>query len=153
AGISAPGCLMASDYTANNIRNFEVLVRQGNTLWHHWRWDGMTASYWPGGPVTNPVTGTGCFLQSDFTSGAHANFELIASAVVQEPDSPSLNEVVHYFRVQDPVDQPWRRAQTVSFHGRSEKVCQLTSDNDWESGTPTTTRTQSRFGLGAADLG
>jgi hypothetical protein len=41
----------------------------------------------------------------------------------------------------------------VSFHGRSEKVCQLTSDLDWESGLPTTNRTQSRFGLGATDLG
>jgi hypothetical protein len=153
SGVSAPGCLVTSDYTTSNIRNFEVLVQKGNALWHHWRWEGMTEDRWPGGVVASPVTGAGCFLQSDFRSGQHANFELVVPAQVQEPGAAAINEIVHYFRVQEPAGRPWQRGQTVSFHGRSEKVCQLTSDLDWESGLPTTARTQSRFGLGAADLG
>jgi hypothetical protein len=153
SGVSAPGCLIASDFTANNIRNFEVLVQKGSALWHHWRWDGMADGPWPGGMATAPVTGAGCFLQGDFRSGAHANFELIVPAQTQDPGSAPINEIVHYFRLQEPAGQPWQRGQTVSFHGRSEKVCQLTSDQDWESGVPTTARTQSRFGLGATDLG
>jgi hypothetical protein len=153
SGVSAPGCLMTSDYTSNGIRNFEVLVRKGSELWHHWSFDGMTDARWPGGRVANPVTGVGCFLQGDFGSGTHANFELVVPARIQEPGSAAINEVVHYFKVQEPAGQPWVRAQTVSFHGRSEKVCQLTDDTDWESGIPTTARTQSHFGLGATDLG
>ncbi len=35
----------------------------------------------------------------------------------------------------------------------TEKVCQLTGDTDWESGTPTAARTFTRFGLDATDLG
>src|SRR6266487_4226978 len=30
-------------------------------------------------------------------------------------------------------------------YGPSEKVCQLTGDRDWKSGSPTTTKTESRF--------
>jgi hypothetical protein len=113
----------------------------------------MMEERWPGGLVTSPVTGAGCFLQGDFRSDAHANFELVTPAQIQEPGSAPINEVVHYFRIQEPAGRPWQCGQTVSFHGRSEKVCQLTSDFDWESGNPTTARTQSLFGLGATDLG
>jgi hypothetical protein len=153
SGVSAPGCLLTSDFTVGEIRNFEVLVQRAGQLWHHWRWDGMTADPWPGGLVTNGVTGAGCFLQGDFRSTEHANFELIVPMPVPGETSPSINEVVHYFRVQEPSGRPWERAQTVTFHGRSEKVCQLTGDADWENGLPTTTLTQTRFGLGATDLG
>lgn len=153
SGVSAPGCLMASDYMANGVRNFEVLVARGETLWHHWRWDGMADGPWPGGAVTSPVKGAGCFLQGDFRRGAHANFELVVPTTVQEPGAAPIVELVHHFRVQEPAGQPWTRGQTVSFHGRSEKVCQLTSDADWETGIPTTSLTQERFGLGAVDLG
>lgn len=151
-GVKAPGCLFASDFKAGAIRNFEVVVRKGDDLWHHWRWDGMTGERWPGANIVSGVAGGACFLQSDFTNGVHANFELVVPALVQPPGTAAITEVVHHFRVQDPV-RVWERAQTVSFHGRSEKVCQLTSDADWESGIPTSTRTQSRFGLGATDLG
>jgi len=37
--------------------------------------------------------------------------------------------------------------------GETAKVCQLTGEQDWESGRPTAARTFSRFGLDAADLG
>lgn len=152
-GVNAPGCLMASDFSVGDIRNFEVLVRKGSQLWHYWRWDGMPGDSWPGAAVANPVTGAGCFLQGDFRSGGHANFELVVPAQVEEQGSAPINELVHYFRVQEPPGRPWERGQTVTFHGRSEKVCQLTSDTDWESGIPTTALTQTRFGLGATDLG
>ena len=153
-GIAAPGCLFPSDYTANNIRNFEVLVQKGATLWHLWHWDGMADPVWPGAPVVSPVSGAGCFLQSDFSAGTHANFEVVVPApVLSQGSAQSVNEIVHYFQVQQTTPSPWQRAQTVSFQGRSEKVCQLTSDFDWETGIPTTTSTQTNAGLGAVDLG
>jgi hypothetical protein len=37
--------------------------------------------------------------------------------------------------------------------GRSEKVCQLTGETDWETGRPTAAKTLSSAGLDAADLG
>ncbi len=37
--------------------------------------------------------------------------------------------------------------------GKSEKVCQLTGDVDWETGQPTAARTLTNFGLDAVDLG
>ncbi|HVT57148.1 MAG TPA: DUF4185 domain-containing protein [Thermoanaerobaculia bacterium] len=37
--------------------------------------------------------------------------------------------------------------------GRSEKICQLTGDTDWETGRPTAARTFANAGLDAADLG
>lgn len=153
SGVTAPGCLMASDYSANNIRNFEVLVQKGQALWHHWRWDGMAAGLWPGASIVNPVTGAGCLLQGDFRTAAHANFEVVAPAPVAQPGSIPINEVVHYFQVQQPEASPWQRGQTITFQGRSEKVCQLTSDFDWETGVATTTQTQKNAGLGAVDLG
>ena len=153
-GVTAPGCLLASDYTANNIHNFEVLVQKGAALWHHWRWDGMTSALWPGAPIINPVSGAGCLLQGEFSAGAHANFEVVVPTTVLPSGSVTpVSEVVHYFQVQQSTPSPWQRAQTVSFQGRSEKVCQLTSDFDWETGIPTTTLTQTNAGLGAADLG
>jgi Domain of unknown function (DUF4185) len=154
SGITAPGCLFASDYTANNIRNFEVLVQKGDSLWHIWRWDGMTDPEWPGAAVITPVSGAGCLLQGDFSAGSHANFEVVVPAPVFPPGSAQpVNEVVHYFQVQQTTPSPWQRGQTVSYQGRSEKVCQLTSDFDWETGIPTTTSTQTKAGLGAVDLG
>ncbi|HEX6738070.1 MAG TPA: DUF4185 domain-containing protein, partial [Vicinamibacteria bacterium] len=152
SGITAPGCLIASDFAAGNIHNFEVLVQKGGQLWHHWRWDGMTGDAWPGAPAVNDVAGAGCFLQGDFRTAEHANFELVVPATVAGEAGP-IKELVHHFKINQGEAQPWQRAQTVTFHGRSEKVCMLTGDTDWETGVPTTTRTQSRFGMGATDLG
>ncbi len=152
SGVTLPGCLMASDYSANNIRNFEVLVQKGDTLWHHWRWDGMRGP-WPGAAVVHPVSGGGCLLQGDFGTGAHRNFEVVVPAPVTGLRSFPVNEVVHYFQVQAAGPSPWQRGQTVTFQGRSEKVCRLTGDYDWETGVPTTTQTQANAGLGAVDLG
>ena len=153
SGVTAPGCLVASDFAAGGIHNFEVLVQKGSRLWHHWRWDGMSGDAWPGAPAVNDVTGAGCFLQGDFRSDNHGNFELVVPASVPGEASAPIVELVHYFKVNEPQGQPWQRAQTVTFHGRSEKVCLLTGETDWESGVPTTARTQSRFGMGATDLG
>jgi len=153
SGVTAPGCLITSDFKAGEIRNFEILVQKGNQLWHHWRWDGIPGDRWPGALAVNGVTGAGCILQSDFRSANHGNFELVVPAPAQGGDSGPTSELVHFFKVNEPDGQPWQRAQTVTFHGRSEKVCQLTGDRDWESGLPTTALTQSRFDLGATDLG
>jgi hypothetical protein len=37
--------------------------------------------------------------------------------------------------------------------GSTQKICQLTGDDDWETGLPTAARTFTNFGLQAADLG
>jgi hypothetical protein len=110
-GITAPGCLIASDYTANRIRNLEVLVAKGNALWHHWTWDGRPGDQWPGGQAATPVLGGGCFLQSDFEGGPHANYELTVPARIQDPGMAAINEAVHYFRVPDVGGGPWQRGQ------------------------------------------
>jgi len=113
----------------------------------------MSTARWPGALAVTDIKGPGCILQSDFVPSGHGTFELVVPARVQGVDSGPTNELVHFFKVQQPPPQPWQRAQTITFHGRSEKVCQLIGDTDWESGVPTTTLTQQRFGLGAADLG
>ena len=44
-------------------------------------------------------------------------------------------------------------AQTLSLVGSSTKICQLTGDTDWTTNQPTATRTNTRYGLVAVDLG
>ena len=52
------------------------------------RYDGRSLARRPG---RNPVTGSGCFLQGDFRSGAHANFELIGTAQIQDPGAAPIS--------------------------------------------------------------
>lgn len=151
--VTGPGSLIMSDFKSGEIRNFEAMVQKGNNLWHYWRWDGMFSARWPGALAVTDIKGPGCIIQSNFVPSGHGTFELVVPARVQGVASGLTNELVHFFKWNQPAGQKWQRAQTITFHGRSEKVCQLTGDADWESGVPTTTLTQQRFGLGAVDLG
>jgi hypothetical protein len=71
------GCFIQSDYKAGGHGNFEVVVQQGNELWHHWRWNGMAAGPWPGKPAISGVTGPGCLMASDYTANNIRNFEVL----------------------------------------------------------------------------
>jgi hypothetical protein len=102
---TSAGAIIRSDFISGGHANFEVLVREGATLWHYFHendnvnspWKrGLTVSTTPGGPAV--------LIQSDFKAGGHGNFE----ALTVENGS-----LVHYFHSNDNVANPWQRAQVV----------------------------------------
>lgn len=103
---TGPGCLIQSDFMAGGHGNFEVVVPEGNELVHYFHINADVLSPWQRGQViTAQASGPGCIIQSDFGAGGHGNFEV----VVREGAN-----LVHYFHINDNVNNPWQRGQTIS---------------------------------------
>jgi len=103
---SGPGCLIQSDFRSGNHGNFEVVVPEGRNLVHYFHDNGNVASPWQRGQtISGAVTGSATIIQSDFRSGAHGNFEVVAL---------EGSTLVHYFHDNGNVNSPWKRGQIIA---------------------------------------
>ena len=127
------------------MATFEVLTIEGGRLVHYWRDNGDLSSPWQiGQVVADGVGGTAVgFIQSDF-KGEHGNFEAVALVGQQ---------VQHWFHDNGNVASLWRPGQIVSPMTRSQKICQLTGDLDFENRHVTSNITGKRFHVAGTDLG
>ena len=139
-----PGTIVQSDFRGEH-GNFEVLTIEGGRLVHYWRDNGDVGSPWQRGQVVaEEVGGMGIgFIQSDFR-GEHGNFEAVALVG---------NQVQHWFHDNGDVGSPWQPGQVVSPMVRSQKICQLTGNFDFENRHTTANRTDDRFHVAGTDLG
>src|SRR6266581_566652 len=102
---SGPGSLIRSDFGSTVHKNFEVVLWNGNELWHWWHDNSDVASPWQRGQLISAnATGSGCIIQSDFGSGDHGNFEVVV---------PEGNDLVHY---NSDVSSGWQRGQVITSH-------------------------------------
>ncbi len=101
-GVSGPGCIIQSNLGSPG--NFEVVVPEGNELWHHWHDNSNIASGWlRAGLVASGVTGPGCIIQS--TMGSPGNFEVVA---------PQGNEIWHHWHDNSNITSAWQVAGRVT---------------------------------------
>ncbi len=101
---TGPGCLIQSNFGSPG--NFEVVVLQGGSIWHHWHDNADVNSAWqPGGRVAANATGPGCFIQGNFGSTDHGNFEAVVpvGAVLQ-----------HFYHDNSAVTLPWAPAEIIT---------------------------------------
>jgi hypothetical protein len=144
---TAPGgraVMIQSDFRGGDHGNFEVLTVEGNSLVHYFHENGNVNNPWRRGQtVTTPATSVGGLLQSDF-KGQHGNFEVVA--FVQ-------GQARHFFHDNGDVNSPWRAAQVLAPSVRSQKVCQLTGNTDFQNRAGTKNQSYSRFHVAGTDLG
>ena len=102
---SSGATMIQSDFKAGGHGNFELLVREGGTLWHYFHANDNVSNPWKRGLTVSTTPGSAAVLiQSDFQAGGHGNFEALTI------ENGSL---VHYFHTNDNVSNPWKRGQTV----------------------------------------
>ena len=102
--------------------------------------------------VTDRVAGAAALIQSDFMAGEHGNFEVVANVADPSGCRTAAPCIRHYFHINDDFASPWLPAQVVAYTGKSQKVCQLTGDDDREWGYPTVNRT-TQHEIWGTDLG
>jgi hypothetical protein len=103
---TGPGCMIQSDFRSGDHGNFEVVVPEGTNLVHYWHNNGDVAAPWQRGQtISSSVTGPATIIQSDFRSGDHGNFEVVAI---------EGSDLVHYWHDNSDVNLPWRRGQVIS---------------------------------------
>ncbi len=107
--VGGPGCLIQSDFGDEDNGNFEVVVQlDEGELAHFWHDNSDIGSPWQPGnnPVALGVSGPGCLIQSDFGSGDHGNFEVVAPL-----DHGAL---FHFWHDNSDVGSPWRWGQVIT---------------------------------------
>ncbi len=140
-----PAAIIQSDFGSGGHGNFEVVTVENGQLVHYWHDNSDVNSPWrPGGIITAPAGGFPGLVQSDFGSGDHGNFEVVVFA---------NDRVTHHWHDNSDVNRQWALAQDVTAIGRSQKVCQLTGDFEFENRNSTRSRTATRFSVGGTDLG
>jgi hypothetical protein len=140
-----PAALIQSSFRSSSHGNFELLTVENNRLVHYWRDNASVESPWRSGRiVAAPANGAVGFIQSDFRSGRHGNFEAVAL---------SGDRVQHRWHDNANVESDWRPGQIVTPVTRSQKVCQLTGDFDFEHRNAAGNRTGARFAVPGTDLG
>jgi len=103
---TGPAGIIQSDFKSGSHGNFEVVALEGRTLAHYWHDNSNVNNPWQrGGTISAVASGPASIIQSDFKSGEHGNFELVA---------PEGNNLVHYFHDNSNVNNPWQRGQTVT---------------------------------------
>ena len=138
--------IFQSDFRGGDHGNFELLTIEDGQLVHYFHDNGDVAKPWARAQVvTGGIGGSAVgFIQSDFRSGDHGNFETVALVD---------NQVQQFFHDNSDVSLPWRPAQLVSPITRSQKVCQLTGDIDQQTRHATLNQTETRYQVGGTDLG
>ena len=145
---TGPASIIQSSLKSGDHGNFEVVVQEGRELAHYFHDNSDGNHPWKRGQtISTRATGSASIVQSTFKSGTHGNFEVVV---------PEGNQLVHYFHDNSDVNLPWRRAPQV-FGGataaRSEKICQVSGNWEFQMRSPTRTLTDSRFELTGTDLG
>ena len=103
---SGPGAIIQSDFKSGDHGNFEVVALEGNQLVHYFHDNSDVSLPWQRGQViSTAASGPGAIIQSDFKSGDHGNFEVVAL---------EGNQLVHYFHDNSDVSLPWQRGQVIS---------------------------------------
>ncbi|MFL5700451.1 MAG: hypothetical protein ACJ797_25520, partial [Ktedonobacteraceae bacterium] len=110
-GVAAAGSIIQSDFRSGDHGNFEVVVpmfADDGTLelWHFWHDNSDVNLPWQRGQrIAANVAGPGVIIQSDFRSGDHGNFEVVA---------PVGYSLVHFWHNNSDVTVPWQRGQTIT---------------------------------------
>ena len=136
------GVILESDFGDKRNGNFEVVVPltmpAGNTeLWHFWHDADPSTEWTRSNLITASVFGNAgvSFTRSNFHEGDHRNFEVLIEECAH-------SSIVHYFRHNSNVDNPWLRTGPIPGLGESVpcsidptvtmKICQLTGEFDLE---------------------
>jgi len=136
--------LIQSDFKAGGHGNFELLTTEGNAVVHYFHPNDNARNPWQRGQTVTATPGSvGGFIQSDLTT-PHGNFE---AAIF------TRGQASHYFHDNSNVSKPWQPGQIIAPSSRSQKVCQLTGDTDFQNRAPTSNQSYSRFKVGGTDLG
>ena len=139
APVTGPGVLIQSDFGSGQHGNFEVLVPIGDAIAHVWHDNSNVNLPWQRGQiVTDAARGWASLIQSDFGSGQHGNFEVLAEECTQS--------LVAYWHPNQDVSLPWLRGAVIlgepypALVAGARKIVQLTGEYDREgwngSGTP-----------------
>ena len=108
---TSAGYLIQSDFQSNGHGNFEVVVREGNSLVHYFHDNSNVSLPWTRAQIISTTPGGPAILiQGDFESGNHGNFELL---------TVENGSIVHYFHDNSNVANHWQRGQTVVTPGTS----------------------------------
>lgn len=114
-----PGSIIQSDFGDGQHGNFEVVVPlfgEGGRieLWHMWHDNSSVNKPWSFGQrVTETgrrVVGPASIIQSDFRSGDHGNFEVVAPVV----NDAGRVELRHYWHDNSDVNKPWSIGQRIN---------------------------------------
>jgi hypothetical protein len=155
----APSLLQSSFGTGSGGHgNLEVVSREGPNLVHHYK---TASDPWARGQtVATGVNSGGHLLQSTLGTGEHGNFEVVVlgEPAPEPPDSRVEGgftdyHLRHYWHDNVSTTSAWASGQTITYRGRSEKVCQVTGRDDKEQRWVTTNDTIARANLSATDLG
>lgn len=111
-------CMIQGDFGAGSIKNFELVVPEGDDLVHYWR-DNPSGGWHRAQVIASGITGPACMIQSNFPKGAdHGNFEVV---VLEGSD------LVHYWHDNGNVANPWQQSVTITSHAASG-ACMIQSD-------------------------
>jgi hypothetical protein len=157
--IGAPSLIQSRIMNGTHGR-FDVSVRQGNAL-KHWVHDNsdVNNTWLAGQTIASDVASAGSLIHSRLGQGP-GNFEAVVLS--GRPGVPPGSRVrggmtdfhlVHRFFVNGQMGQTWRAGQTVTYRGRSEKVCQLTGARDRQHGLPASNNTAAESDFGFTDIG
>lgn len=111
-------CMIQGDFGAGSVKNFELVVPEGDDLVHYWH-DNSGSRWHRVQVVTSGVTGPACMIQGDYPEDAdHGNFEVITL---------EGSDLVHYFHDNGDVSNPWQRTVAITSHAASG-ACMIQSD-------------------------
>jgi hypothetical protein len=160
-GVTGAPAMVQNNAMLNGQRSFEVIVPRGDRL-VHWSHDNRsrTGPWREWATVATGVASSASFIQGSIGANG-GNFELVALGGPADPPPGGArvrggaadHPLVHWFHANASPTTPWTRAQDITYRGRSEKVCQLTSSLDRQTGLVPTNDTTNRFGLSSTDLG
>lgn len=108
---TGPGCIIEGSFGKSTTRpgNFEVVVLEGSELIHYFKDNGSIHNPWirVPTPISTRATGPACLIEGNFgkSSTRPGNFEVIVL---------EGHELVHYFKDNGSIHNPWRRGQTIT---------------------------------------
>lgn len=113
-------------------KNFEAVVLEGADLWHWWRDNSSPGNPWNRGQriISGRAAFPASIIQSDFRSGDHGNFEVVAALHSQG----GLIELWHMWHDNSDVNKPWSFGQRITEPGRRVVGPASIIQSDFKSG-------------------